>query len=260
MNRRTSSILTAIFTIATAPAVAQWLNLPTEGIPRTKDGKPDLFAPAPRARDGKSDLSGVWNGGPKNIKYFGNLAADFKPGELPIQPWAQALTKQRMTRAGAGERPSTHCLPGGILMADAHPALPAKIVQKTDLVVILYEAYPFRQIFLDGRTVSNEANPTWMGYSVGHWDGDTLVVDTSGFNGKTWLDVMGHPSTEGLHLTERFRRRDFGHLDLQLTIDDPEAYAKPWSVTESWEISLGDELIEYVCNEGERDLKHLPRK
>jgi hypothetical protein len=158
------------------------------------------------------------------------------------------------------ERPNTHCLPAGVPTADAHPILPAKVVQETDLIVILYEAHPFRQVFLDGRTLPKDPNPTWMGYSVGRWEGDTLVVQTAGFNGKTWLDLRGHPTTEALHITERFRRRDFGHLDLQLMIDDPKAYNKPWTVAESWVLSPGDELEEYVCNENEKDLNRTPGK
>jgi hypothetical protein len=256
--RRIAWLLMAIVT--SLPATAQWLNVPAKGIPRTKDGKPDLSAPAPRKPDGKSDLSGVWQAHEQNRKYIFNLAVDFKPGEFPIQPWAEALTKERMTDAGQSESPPTHCLPQGIPIVDTSGAagFPLKIIQEPALVTILYEAMSgFRQIFLDGRTLPEDPNPTWMGYSVGHWDGDTLVVDTTGFNGKTWLDVNGHPTTEALHVTERFRRRDFGHLDLQLTIDDPKAYSKPWTVNLSWQFQPDTELLEYVCNENEKDLKHL---
>jgi hypothetical protein len=128
--------------------------------------------------------------------------------------------------------------------------------------VILYEAQEqFRQIFLDGRTLPKDPNPTWLGYSVGRWDGDNLVVDTIGFNGKTWLDNRaGHPSTDALHITEQFRRRDFGHLDLTLTIDDPKAYTQPWTVKETMQISPDTELLEFVCNENEKDLKHIVGK
>jgi hypothetical protein len=250
----------AILAIATVPAAAQWLNVPTKAIPRTKDGKPDLTAPAPRKPDGKPDLSGVWRGDPHNRQYQEDLAAEFKPGEFPIQEWAEIFTRRRMTDAGAMERPTTHCLPAGVPTADAHPILPAKIIQEPDLVLILYEAHPFRQIFLDSRTLIKDPNPTWMGYSVGHWDGDTLVVETMGFNGKTWLDLNGHPTTDALHITERFRRRDLGHLDLWLTIDDPKAYTKPWTVAESWVLLPGDELEEYVCNENEKDLNRTVGK
>jgi hypothetical protein len=260
MNRRTGSLVAAILTIATMPAAAQWLNVPTKGVPRTKDGKPDLSAPAPRKPDGKPDLSGIWNREPENAKYIENLGADFKPGEFPIQPWAEALYKQHMTDAGASESPVAHCLPLGIPIAD-NSALPLKIIQESGLVVILNEGMGgFRQIFLDGRSMPTDANPTWMGYSVGRWDGDTLVVDSAGFNGKTWLEPGGHPATDALYITERFRRRDFGHLDLTLTIDDPKAFTRPWSVELQKQLLTDTELMEFVCNENEKDLRHLPGK
>jgi hypothetical protein len=249
----------AVILLATSvPAVAQWLDVPTKGIPRTKDGKPNLTAPAPRTPDGKPDISGIWKGDPKQQKYLSNLAADFKPGEFPIQPWAEALTKERIP--GGSEWPPANCLPPGVPVHDISPAFqrPIKIIQQPDLVVVLYEVFgQFRQVFLDGRTLLPEPNPTWLGYSLGRWDGDTLVVDTTGFNGKTWLDVAGHPATDALHVTERFRRRDFGHLDVQLTIDDPKAYAKPWTVSLSWQLWPDTELLEDVCNENEKDVKHM---
>ena len=260
MNRRTGSRVTAILAIAAMPGAAQWLNVPAKGIPRTKDGKPDMSAPAPRKPDGKLDLSGIWKGEPQNLKYGENLAADFKPSELPILPWAGALTKERMSDVGASERPSAHCLPYGIPIAD-NTNSPLKIVQEPGLLVILNEAFGlFRQIFLDGRAIPTDPNVTWMGYSVGHWDEDTLVVHSSGFNGKTWLDIMGHPTTDALHVTERFRRRDFGHLDLRLTVDDPKAYTKSWSVELPKLLVLDTELMEFVCNENEKDREHVVAK
>ncbi len=258
---RTAWLLMAIIT--SLPATAQWLNVPAKGIPRTKDGKPDLSAPAPRKPDGKPDLSGVWQGDAQSRKYIFNRAADFKPGEFPIQPWAEALTKERSTDAGQSELPPTHCLPPGIPILDASGAagFPLKIIQEPDLVVILYELAVVRQIFLDGRTLPKDPDPTWLGYSVGRWDGDDLVIDTTGFNGKTWLDVAGHPTTDALHITERFRRRDFGHLDIQLTIDDPKAYTKPWTVTLGpMHLDADNDLLEYICNENEKDLKHFVGK
>jgi hypothetical protein len=264
MNRSIGSLLAAILTIATVPAAAQWLNVRAKDIPRTKDGKPDLSAPAPRRPDGKPDLSGVWQLDRSSSKYLSNLAADFKPGELPIQPWADVLTKERMTGAHDREYTSVHCLPPGVPILDASGGggYPLKLIQEAELVVILYEAQEqFRQIFMDGRTPPKDPNPTWLGYSVGRWDRDELVVDTTGFNGKTWLDNRaGHPTTDALHIIERFRRRDFGHLDLRLTIDDPKAYTRPWSVTEQWQLQVDDELLEFVCNENEKDLKHVPGK
>src|SRR6266699_1098471 len=201
---------------------------------KPKDGKPDLVAPAPRKPDGKPDLSGIWNGDYEYVKRYvradlaADLAANLKAGEFPILPWADALSKQR-TASGVAWPPA-HCLPPSIPMLDLGAAVhPLKIIQEPDLVVILYEFLGgFRQVFMDGRTLSNHANPTWLGYSVGRWVGDVLVVDSTGFNGQTWLDLAGHPSTDALHINESFRRRDFGHLDLQLTIDDPKAYTRPW--------------------------------
>jgi hypothetical protein len=143
----------------------------------------------------------------------------------------------------------------------SQPFYPIKVIQEPGLVVILYELLgDFRQIFLDGRTLPRDPNPTWMGYSVGHWDDDSLVVDSAGFNGKTWLDAQGHPSTDALHLAERFRRRDFGHLDLTLTIDDPKAYTRPWAVNLPLQLLPDADLLEYVCNENEKDLKHMVGK
>jgi hypothetical protein len=263
MNRRTGSLVAAVLILATVPAAAQWLNYPTPGIPRLPDGKPDLSAPAPRKPDGKPDLSGIWQGVPSpdgRSKYLLDLAADFKPGELPIQPWAEALTKERRTGVlHAREWPDANCLPPGIPVLHEFLA-PFKIIQEPELAVILYERQVFRQILMDGRTLPKDPNPTWMGYSVGKWEGDALVVDSIGFNGKIWIDFAGHPSTDALHIIERYRRRDFGHLDIELTIDDPKAYTKPWSVKLPMTFDADDELVEFVCNENEKDLKHLPAK
>jgi hypothetical protein len=250
--------LVSLLLLACAASPAQWLQIPSKNTPRTKDGKPDLSAAAPRKPDGKPDLTGIW--GTEGPKYLANIAADFKPGELPIQPWAETLTRERMTGIHAAEESNANCLPQGVPRIDATPN-PFKILQEPDLVVILYEAFgQFRQVYLDGRALPKDANPTWLGYSVGYWDGDTLVVDTTGFNGKTWLDQAGHPTTDALHVTERFRRRNFGHLDIQVTIDDPKAYTKPWTVTEPMQLLADTDLIEFVCNENEKDLKHLGKK
>jgi hypothetical protein len=245
-----------LFVCAASPA--QWLQIPSRNTPRAKDGKPDLAAVTPRKPDGKPDLTGIW--GTESPKYLANIAADFKPGEFPIQPWAETLTRERMTGIHAAEESNANCLPQGVPRINATPN-PFKIVQEPDLVVILYEAFgQFRQVYLDGRSLPKDANPTWLGYSVGHWDGDTLVVETTGFNGKTWLDQAGHPTTDALHVTERFRRRDFGHLDIQVTVDDSKAYTKAWTVTEPMQLLADTDLIEFVCNENEKDLKHLGKK
>src|SRR5262249_49738044 len=159
---------------------------PAAAIPRTSDGKPNLSAPAPRMADGKPDLSGVWE---PNGKYVQNLAADLKPDEVPFQPWAQALYDERKTGAHSKDNQAAHCLPQGVPR-------------------INFEAFTlWRQIFLDGREMAVDVTPSWLGYSVGKWEGDTLVVDTKGFNGKAWIDQLGKPSTEALHVIERFRRR-----------------------------------------------------
>jgi len=249
----------AILAVTAMPAPAQWLSVPADGIPKTKDGKPNLGAPAPRKSDGKPDLSGIWSGDEQNTKYA-NLAADFKLGEFPIQPWAEALSKERSTSGLAW--PPAHCLPPGIPMLDLGAAVhPLRIIQEPTLMVILYEFFgENRQMFLDGRAPSTDPDPTWLGYSFGRWEGEVLVVDTTGFNGKTWLDLVGHPSTDALHVTERFRRRDFGHLDLQITIEDPKAYTKPWTVALPLHRFLEGELLEFVCNENEGDVKHMVDK
>ena len=240
------------------PAYGQWLKVPSQATPRTKDGKPNLAAPAPRKPDGKPDLSGIW--GTESPKYLADIAADFKPGELPIQPWAQALTNERKTGVHASEESNANCQPQGVPRINATPN-PFKIIQDPDLVVILYEAFgQFRQIFIDGRELPKDPNPTWLGYSVGKWEGDTLVVRSTGFNGKTWLDQMGHPTTDALQVTERFRRRDFGHLDIEATIDDPKAYTKPWTAKVTLALQLDSDLLEYVCLEGERDAVHMVGK
>ena len=231
------------------PASAQWKS-PTPGVPRTPDGKPNLSAPAPKTPDGKPDLSGLWQAA--SGKYLVNLAAD---GPAPALPWAEAFFKKIQASEGAG-RPQERCLPHGVPDYDALP-MPIKIVQTSGNILILYEAYNhFRQVFMDGRPLPKDAQPTWMGYSVGKWEGDTLVVDSSGFNDQTWLDDGGHPHTEALHITERFRRRDFGHIDLQLIVDDPKAYTKPWGATLRLDLLPDDEIIENIC-ENEKDFVHI---
>jgi hypothetical protein len=240
---------------ARPPAVwAQWTKIP-QTAPQTADGKPNLSAPAPRLPDGRPDLSGVWAapGG----RYVQNAAADLKPGEVPYQPWAKALVDSRAEGAHERESPSVSCLPPGVPRITYAPP-PWKVVQSNGFVVILYEAYNlWRQVFMDGREPARDPNPSWLGYSVGRWEGDTLVVETTGFNGKTWLDQVGRPTTEALRVTERFRRRDFGHMDIQITIDDSKAYTRPWTVTVPATLQIGAELLEFVC-ENNRDLDILP--
>lgn len=249
------ALLIAVVTIALgAPVAAQWLNQPTPGIPRTPDGRPNLSAPAPRTPDGKPDLSGLWLR--ISPKYHRNIAADLKSEE--VQPWARALLAQRMEDLGK-DYMNVKCVPlgpGYATAADITGAEMVKIVQTPTLILMLNPDLTYRQIFLDGRRLEADPNPDWMGYSVGHWDGDTLVVESNGFNDRTWLDHDGHPHTEALRMTERYRRRDVGNLDLEVTISDPGAYARPWTVAVRAELAADTELIEFVCNENERALEH----
>jgi len=245
-------LLIALMSLFGASLDAQWLNQPTPGIPRTADGKPNLSAPTPRTADGKPDLAGLWRLG-LEMGYAANITADLAPGD--IQPWAAALSRKRLEDFGKDDPEITGCLPGGPRHI-TRPGL-AKIIQTPLLIAMFYEDLSYRQIFLDGRQLPRDPNPTWMGYSVGHWEGDTLVVDTAGFNDRTWLDFAGHPHSEGLRITERYRRRDFGHLDLQVTLVDPGVYAKPWTLSAGGGLAADTELIEYVCGENEKDRSHL---
>jgi hypothetical protein len=242
------------------PASAQWLNYPTAGIPRTADGKPNLSASPPKTPDGKPDLSGIWMA--EDQRFFGNLATGLKPEDVLLQPWAKALQQQRLDNAHADD-PLARCLPHGVPRINTNGLFPFKIIQTPGLIVILYEQLNlFRQIFMDGRRLDHDPNPTWLGYSTGRWEDDTLVVETSGFNDKTWLDTQqGHPASEALHVTERFRRPNFGNLEIQATIDDAKAYSKPWTTTtQRMHLQLGTELLEFICNENEKDVSHFPGK
>ncbi|MBV9505966.1 MAG: hypothetical protein JO323_13275 [Acidobacteriia bacterium] len=241
-----AALATLTFAVA-APLPAQWLNYPTAGIPRTAEGKPNLAAPAPRALDGKPDLSGLWN--KISPKYARNIAADLKPED--IKPWAQALVEERTENLGR-EYMNVLCLPlgpGYSTSADSTGAEMMKIIQTPSLVIILNPDLTYRQIFLDGRKLEPAPNPNWMGYSVGHWEGDTLVVESFGFNDRTWLDHDGHPHSEALRTTERYHRRDLGNLDVEITLSDPAVYAKPWTVAVRAELAPDTELLEWVCNE-----------
>ena len=249
----------ALTLLIAGTASGQWLGYPAKNIPRNPDGTPNLSAPAPRPTAGRPDLSGVWQpaadpgdaaGGIEGIvapKYQINVMRDLK-GAVPFQPWAQKLFDQRQANK-MRDNPMIQCLPAGVPRLDAY-IHPYKIVQAPDLIVILYESETmFRQIFTDGRSHPTDPEPSWLGYSVGTWQGDTLVVETIGFNDKTWLDGLGHPHSDAMKLTERFRRRDFGHMDIEITIDDPKAYTKPIRYVQPQILQPDNELIEYVCNE-----------
>jgi hypothetical protein len=262
-------------------AGAQWLNHPDPTIPRLEDGKPNLSAAAPRTSDGKPDLSGVWQVEPSTpeeiqrvfagnstgtapldptvprVKYRLNILADFKREEEPMRPEAAALFQQRLQTLGK-DIPTSHCLPGGIPFSTQ--IAPFKFVQTPRLIVMLLEDNnPPRQIYLDGRMLPVDPHPTFMGYSAGTWQGDTLVVDSSGFNDRTWLDGFGHPHSEALHLVERFRRRDFGHMDVEVTVDDPKMYTRTFTIKFTARLLPDTDILESVCAENEKDRVHLDR-
>lgn len=236
-------------------ASAQWLKEPTRGMPRAPDGKPNLSAPAPRTADGKPDLSGLWRLDPG--PYGGNLLVDLKPGD--IQPWADALYKQRMEDLGKDDPSTFKCLPQGPRALYGAGGW-ARIIQSPMMVAILYENLSHRQIFLDGRSLPNDPHPSFMGYSVGRWEGDTLVVESIGFKDTTWLDFGGHPHTEELKIVERYRRTDFGRIALTQTFEDPKVFSKPVTFDVKVEFVPDTEMLEYVCNENERDHARLVGK
>jgi hypothetical protein len=242
----------ALGLLTAPPCAAQWLNYPAARTPRTGEGKPILNAPAPRKANGQPDLSGIWL--VPGLKYLINIAADLKG--VPFQPWAEALYKERLANRGKDD-PNNFCLPS-VIPEKIAVTSPWKIIETPDLTLILYESRTiFRQIFTDGRPLPKDPNPTWQGYSIGRWEGDIFVVETSGFNGKGWLDTNGHPVTDALHVIERYRRIDFGHMDVEITIDDPKAYTAPWTVHENPELVPDTELLEYICEENNRDPQHI---
>ena len=237
------------------PLAAQWLKQPTAGIPRTADGKADLAAPTPRNADGKPVLAGLWRpaGGPG----VGNIARNLKD-PLPFQSWAETLLNERRA-SNSVDDPTARCVVGGVPRSDL-VGYPLKILEVPGMVVILYEAvHSYRQIFTDGREHPKDPNPAWFGYSVGKWDGDVLVVETTGFNDNVWLDNAGTPATEQLRVTEKFVRKNFGSIDIEITIDDPKAYTKPWTVTQSLTFQPDTELLEYICNENNKYFDIIPK-
>ena len=238
------------------PLLAQWKTT-DKRIPRTKDGKPILTSPAPRRADGKPDLTGIWNPEPPKLR---DITKDLKVGEMVMTPWAQTLFDQRKDGEVSALDPDANCLPQGVPKIDSTP-LPFKIIQEANHITVLYEAFDqFRQFFMDGRELPKDPNPQWFGYSVAKWDGDTLVVQSSGFNGQAWLDQVGHPSSDALRVTERFRRIDYGHMQVQATVEDTKAYAKPWTYTQPLALIVDGDLLELVCNENNRDLPHMKGK
>lgn len=239
--------ITLAIVLLAASVSAQWLNYKTPGIPRAADGKPNLSAPAPRMADGKPDFSGLWITDSAGEAELTKAMESVKP-----LPWAAALSDMRKENLFRDD-PRVMCLPAGPLVN----FWPGKIVQTPNLLLMLGSGTLYREIFLDGRELPKDPNPDWLGYSVGRWDGDTLVIESNGFNDRTWIDFAGHPHTEALHLTERLRRSDFGHLEMVTTWTDPGALKEPWTVPRKLVLDADTQPLEYVCNENERDRVHM---
>ena len=237
-------------------AAAQWLSLPLPGTPRTADGKPNLNAPAPRTADGKPDHSGIWR--IDNSRHNSNANLLSKGVEAPMLPWAAELYKRRVATFGY-DRPMTVCLPHGVPDGLTSP-YGFKLIQTPVVTAHLYEEFTMhRQIHTDGRPLPVDPNPQYYGYSVGRWEGETLVVDTAGFKEGSWLDNDGHPHTEALRTTERVRRINFGSMEVAVTIDDPKAYSRPWAAeTMRLVLQPDTELLEHLC-ENNRDLERLQK-
>jgi hypothetical protein len=252
------AILWLAMLLATAVS-AQWIDYPTPGIPRTADGKPNLAAPAPKGRDGKPDLSGLWEPASKGADpQFLDVAKNVQGG-LPFQPWAAELVKARRADENKDD-PDGHCQPLGLVKMHLHP-YPRKMIQVPGLLLILFERNTeYRQIFTDGRPLPEDPQPSFNGYSTAKWDGDTLVVQSIGFKDGLWLDISGTPLTDAAKVTERFRRPHFGNLEIEVTVDDPKAYTKPWSIQVSQTIALDTDMLEFVCQENEKDVPHLVGK
>ena len=264
-------ILVAIALLAgLAPLHAQWIKYPTAGVPRTREGKPNLTAPTPRTADGKPDFSGVWENdgygvpgqegtGPVPKTVFFDLSNGLNGTAPPYQQWAADLYTKRKADL-AKDNPDARCLPIGPLQMLAHP-LPKKIIQIPGLLVLLHERnMEFRQIYTDGRPLPTDPNPSWYGYSSAKWDGDTLVVETIGLRDGLWADFWGSPLTDRARITERFRRPNYGTLDVRVTVDDPKAYTRPWTVSVNQHIALDADLLEYACLENEIDVPRLVGK
>jgi hypothetical protein len=262
---------------ASLPLAAQWLNYPDSRTPRTKDGKANLTAPAPRL-NGKPDLTGLWQAERSPEREYTNVLGngfaalqvdihdittnalnvfwDVKPGEEPIRPEGLAIFKHR--QESPLEYPHTQCLPGSIPLALL--VFTFKIIQAPQEIVMLSETNdPPRQIYTDGRSLPRNPDPSWMGYSVGKWQGDALVVETNGLNDRAWLDGFGHPRSESMRITERYQRRDFGHMDLEATFDDSKYYTRPFTIKARLRLIPDSDILEYVCGENEKDRVHLAK-
>ena len=256
---------------AATPLLGQWLHLTTPGVPRHPDGSPNLTAPAPKSAAGQPDFSGMWVARdelPCNVKERGvqctelaltpqvvNIAAGLKGG-LPYQPWSADLVKQRRAELGVND-PHTHCMPPNYPRAWAFPEN-QEILQLPGKLVVLHEYNAsYRQIFFDGRGFPEDMVPAWSGYSVAHWDGATLVVESRGFRDDNWLDTTGNPMTAAATVLERIRRPNFGSLEIEVTVNDPKAYTRPWTVTMHQKAVLDTEMLDLICLENNKDLVHM---
>lgn len=262
------AVLRVVFAILLLATVvdAQWLNHPSPAIPRSPDGTPNLSAPAPKAPDGKPDLSGIWaaecavqgRDACFTRSLFFDLARDLNPTEVQMTPWAQSIQAQRQARNHVDD-PYGYCLPPGTPRINFGGG-PFKILHTPQVTALLYETLAgmtFRQVFTDGRSHPQSPEPTWLGYSVGRWDGDVFVVETTGFKDGGWLDTLkGRPHSDALRVTERFRRTDFGHTQLSITIDDPKAFLKPWTVQTQLTLLPDTELVEAFCDNHDKTMEH----
>ena len=270
MNLQIPGLRALLFGLLATPLVGQWISYPTAAVPRTPDGKPDLAAACPRAADGKPDFSGLWitptsRQGNANFPgcepvpdEFINIGSSLKEG-LPYQPSTADLVKKRQGEQRVND-PLSHCLPVGPVRLHTMPGL-RKMIQTPGLLVIMNElGASYRQIFTDGRPLPDDPNPSWNGYSTGKWEGDALVVQTNGLRDGLWLDATGNPMSEAAKITERFRRVNFGRMEIEITVDDPKAYTKPWTVKLIQTIKLDTDLLDFICSEGEKDSSHLTLK
>jgi hypothetical protein len=290
-HRRDAALAAASLVIVSTPLCAQWIKYPTPGVPRKADGSVNMSAPAPRMADGKPDFSGIWttaepnilrpgvlsspleraaSNGPRSSKdaespgdpsritgsrQMANIGVDL-PGGLPYQPWLVPIVKERTANL-AKDDPHIKCLPDNFLRAYGMPHL-LKFVHTPSLLVMLNEMNAgYRQVFTDARPLPEDPTPSWQGYSSAKWSGDTLVIDTIGLRDDTWIDWNGSVVTQAAKVREQMRRPDFGHLEIQVTVDDPKAYTKPWTVTLRQRIVVDAELIDEICLENEQSLKHM---
>jgi hypothetical protein len=262
--------VTLIFAFAIGSGVvrAQWLNYPTPGIPRQAGGAPDLKAPAPRTPDGKPDLSGIWfaNVPSRDFCKTGdciqeermareqiNLGINLKGG-LPYTEWSQEQMKVRRANGGR-EDPHTYCMPPNFPRAWTLPQH-IRVVQTPSMMVLLHEFNgAYREIYLDGRPLPENPNPTWNGYSTGRWEGDTLVIETNGIRDDMWLDIQGSPVTESARVTERLKRSSFGLMQVEIAVNDPKAYTRLWSVSIEMAVQVDTQMLEEICMDNERDVR-----